>query len=52
MEHDAHGTHCRTVSMRTIVARCSRQDKSEKGFDGSALAEKRARLVSAFVRRV
>ena len=30
MEHGAHGTHCRTVSMRTIVARCSRQDKSEK----------------------
>ena len=51
MEHGANGTHCRTVSMRTIVARCSRQDKLE-GSDGSALAEKRARLVSAFVRRV
>ena len=37
MESCAHGTHCRTVSMRTIVAHCSRQDKS---FDGSALAEK------------
>lgn len=51
MEHCANGTHCRTVSMRTIVARCSRQGEV-KGSNGSALAEKRARLVSAFVRRV
>ena len=47
MEHGAHGTHCRTVSMRTIVARCSRQDKVQKGSDGSALAGKEVAEMSS-----